>query len=578
MPRQPDLNDTSLVTDHFTPPHQQKTAKDKSSLAGTMIGGRYLVERELSRGGIGVVYLARDKPELMSRFVVVKVLLEDALRNEWIIQKFHQEIESLTRLDDPGVVGIFDAGILPDGTPYLVMQYVDGNSLRAEIKPGGMGFERVAGIIRQVGRALTVAHDNGIIHRDLKPENIMLRLTTSGEEQVKVIDFGIAKIKNSVIAPSTVTGIRVAGTFGYMSPEQLKAQSVAAASDVYSLGVIAYEMLTGIRPFNPETAFQLLEMQRGGVRALPKDLRPALSETAQGVILKALAFNTERRYQRAQEFSEALSRALFDKVDDSQGLKHKAVSNTSLDRNLPLPIAINQISTILDSPSHHELPGKLKKKKYLSLSIILLAAFLLGGAFLGSMAFWRRDKEALKTLERSLGYSLTVQKMDNKKPVGVEIESTGQELYGNGWKFRLNITPLQAGSLYLLNEGMGASGAKVYNVLFPTPETNTGKAQLLASQNLRTGWFFFDEHPGTEKLWLIWSEQPLATLDSIFQDAIEQGLVISNLNQMNTVRNLLAPYNSIKPQVEVNKVEKLTLLKGKGEVLIHLLEMEHNQY
>jgi len=267
-----------------------------------------VIEQKLGEGGMGAVYIARDKPELHSRRVVVKVLLEAALKNEYVIQKFQQEIESLTRLDDPGVVGIFDAGKLDDGTPYLVMQYVDGTNLRALIKPEGMDFHRAASIIKQVGNSVTAAHEAGILHRDLKPENIMLRRTATGE-LVKIIDFGIAKVRDSVAGPSTVTGMTV-GTIGYMSPEQLSAKTLTPASDVYALGTIAYEMLTGRKPFNPESVFQLLEMQRSGVRVKPTDLRPGLSEQTDDVILKALAFDPKNRFQQANEFTDELVKAL----------------------------------------------------------------------------------------------------------------------------------------------------------------------------------------------------------------------------------------------------------------------------
>lgn len=293
----------------------QNATPSHPDMAGRIVGGRYLIERELGRGGIGTVYLARDKPDLMSRPVVVKVLHEQSLKSEWVVRKFRQEVESLTRLDDPGIVGIIDAGSLPDGAPYLVMHFVEGVSLRKEIRPSGMGFERAADIVRQIGRTLTTAHEKGIIHRDLKPENVMLRPMTDGGVQVKVIDFGIAKVKNSLAGPSTITGAGVAGTIGYMSPEQLGAQKITPASDVYALGVLAYEMLTGIRPFNPETAFQLLEMQRGGVRVGPKDLRPAVPEAAQRAIFRALSYEPQDRYQQTREFGEALAHALSEAAD-----------------------------------------------------------------------------------------------------------------------------------------------------------------------------------------------------------------------------------------------------------------------
>ncbi len=312
MPLQNDSNaetDAETLVRNSSSTSNQKTTTSRAELIGMTLGGRYLIERELGRGGMGVVYLARDKPELHSRPVVVKVLLEAALKNEFIVSKFYQEIESLTRLDDPGVVGIFDAGQLDDGTPYLVMQYVEGTTLRAAIKPEGMELQQAATIMRQVGRSVAAAHDAGIFHRDLKPENIMLRATAKGDQQVKIIDFGIAKVKNSVAGPATATG-STAGTIAYMSPEQLSAKPLTPASDIYALGMIAYEMVTGRRPFNPESIYQLLEMQRAGIRVKPCDLRPALPEPAQQVILRALAFDSGDRFQRADEFGDQLAAAL----------------------------------------------------------------------------------------------------------------------------------------------------------------------------------------------------------------------------------------------------------------------------
>src|SRR5213078_2596723 len=218
----------------------------EGSILGSLIDGRYLIKQKLGHGGFGVVYLALDQ-KMVSRPVVVKVILEQGIGDEWSVRKFKQEIEALARVDHPSIVGIFDAGEMPDGKPYLVMQYVEGSSLRAAIKPEGMEFGRAANIIRQVGRALSAAHRKEIYHRDLKPENVMLRATSDGDEQVKVIDFGVAKVRNSVTSLSTGKE-RAVGTIAYMSPEQLSVCKLTAASDVYSFGVMAYEMLTGRRP------------------------------------------------------------------------------------------------------------------------------------------------------------------------------------------------------------------------------------------------------------------------------------------------------------------------------------------
>src|SRR5438105_2613480 len=267
------LNETSTVALNET------TLPQQSSLVGETLGERYVIESELGQGGVGAVYLARDH-KLHDKRVVIKILLDRSLQNSWVVQKFQQEKEALARVDHPGVVGILDTGELADGKPYLVMQYVDGVTLRSQIKPEGMSLDRSAEIIKQIGRALGAAHDRGIFHRDLKPENIMLQNFGAGEEQVKIIDFGIAKLKDSIVAPSTMTGA-TAGTVSYMAPEQLSGRPVSAATDIFAMGAIAYELATGRRPFNPETGFELLEMQRAGVRVKPSDLRPSLPGEAE---------------------------------------------------------------------------------------------------------------------------------------------------------------------------------------------------------------------------------------------------------------------------------------------------------
>ena len=188
------------------------------------------------------------------------------------------------------------------------MQYVEGVTLRSLIPNEGMDLGRVANIMRQVGQALNAAHDEGVWHHDLKPENIMLQ-TLGDQEHVKIIDFGIAKIKESQVPSSEPT--KVAGTLPYLAPEQLQG-TPSAASDIYVLGLIAYEMVTGRKPFNTKSENQLLAMQKEGVQVKPSVLQPNLPEEAQNIILKALSFNAGDRYVQPREFSDALARALVD--------------------------------------------------------------------------------------------------------------------------------------------------------------------------------------------------------------------------------------------------------------------------
>ncbi|HEX7315394.1 MAG TPA: protein kinase [Pyrinomonadaceae bacterium] len=277
----------------------------KTSLVATLVGGRYLVDQEIGAGGISTVYLARDF-QAFGRNVVVKVLQDTFQQDEYIVKKFRQEAEALSRVDHPNVVSIHGRGELEDGRPYIVLQYIKGQSLRDIIVPGGINLERAATIIRWVAHALTATHEAGVLHRDLKPENVMLQ-TFGEEERVVVIDFGIAQVKDSVIGHKTSLATAV-GTVSYMSPEQLSGDPLTPASDTFALGVIAYELITGEKPFKPSTAYQLLDEQRAGVAVPPKQLRPELHGPAQEAILRALSFDPAGRQTRTRDFGNDVYR------------------------------------------------------------------------------------------------------------------------------------------------------------------------------------------------------------------------------------------------------------------------------
>jgi len=217
--------------------------RDKAALEpGLVLNGRYCVEDALASGGQAIVYRATDR--LLSRPVVIKVLNAAGRQNEWLRSRLRQEMEALARIDHPGVVGILDTGELADGSPFLVIQYIDGMSLREVLRAGRVVPRRAAAILRQAGSALAAAHSLGICHRDLKPENIMLQRLGGGAESVKLIDFGIAKIERSGLQPGTTT-VMLAGTVRYMAPEQFEGDH-SPASDIYSLALVACEMLCGI--------------------------------------------------------------------------------------------------------------------------------------------------------------------------------------------------------------------------------------------------------------------------------------------------------------------------------------------
>ena len=179
--------------------------------------------------------------------------------------------------------------------------------------------------------------------------------------------------------------------------------------------------------------------------------------------------------------------------------------------------------------------------------------------------------------QRSLVYSLTVQKMRDDKPFQGQFESSGQEIFENGWKFRMNISSPQDGYLYLLNEGPTAGEAASYNILFPEPETNSGLARVAADQKLQTDWMRFDEHQGTEKFWIVWSASPVKELDAVSGTVNErQQGAVSDIDQARAVRDFLDRHPSPKPEVAKDSAKKQTIVRAKGDTLVSFVELEHH--
>jgi serine/threonine-protein kinase len=609
MPKDENPRDTSGPDEPAQTVMDPTRLPSSNELIGQILNGRYLIQNELKRGGMGVVYLALDQ-QLHSRPVVVKVLLDEAYQSEYVVQKFRQEVEALSRIDHPGIVGIIDAGELQNGRPFIVMQYVEGVTLRSVMSPEGMNLERTAELLKQIGRALAAAHNRGILHRDLKPDNIMLQNLGHGEEQVKIIDFGIAKVKDSVIAPSTSLNLSP-GTVAYMAPEQLNGRAITAATDIFALGAIAYEMVTGRKPFNPETGFELLQMQQTGVRVKPVDLRPSLPVKAQEVILKALSFNPVDRYTAPREFADSFAGAIADDLQPG-GIQQQAdfalpptqlsSEETPLAKAAPGPqpktlqVAFRAAQApgpsgapFAPGPSVDQLGlggraegSRRSKSKLVPLlaggGVLVIAVAVVATWFaLRSRTNEAKNPPAPSGAERLLSYGLTVQKMRSGRPYQDPFDSSGQEIFENGWKFRVRLTSPQAGYLYLLNEGPAAGGATTYNLLSATSSTDSNVPPVTANQKIETAWMVFDEHQGTEKFWIVWAAEAVPDLEAVkgVINAKDKG-EISDADQAKAVQRFLEKHSSEKPEAQKDATKKQTNLKEKGDVLVHLMELEHH--
>lgn len=528
------------------------------NLVGSTIDGHYLVESELGHGGMGKVYLARDL-SLHNRRVVIKVLLQASLGNAYVVRKFRQEVEALARIDHPGVVSVLGAGKLTDGKLYLVMQYVSGRTLRSEISSEGMDLERAALILQQIGAALEDVHEKRIFHRDLKPENIMLQVLKSAE-LVKVVDFGIAKVKDSVVAPSTANDMAV-GTVLYMSPEQLRGgERITAASDIYSMALIAYEMVTGRRPFNPASAPQLLEMHRAGVRVKPIDLRTNLSTEAQAIILRALSFAPEARYQSATEFGDSLARALVNDGDMVTRIRN------STDRSFE--------SIDNPRPSSNWTISSRGFRVAAAILFVLLSAGMLYGVYKYSQR--NEPPGVVSSPSHAFTYFLTVQKMRDGKPYQDPFLSIGDVIFETDYKFRLNIQSPDGGFLYLFNEGPPTPDGASFTIIYPTPATNDGSAAIKTNQLVSTNWNTFTEPAGTENFWIVWSTNPISELEAAKTETFKHPKGALMGQTLTTVKEFLSTKQSeVKTRSTRDKDKQMVTVRGTGDLLIKKVEFEH---
>jgi serine/threonine-protein kinase len=286
-------------------------------LIGKLLGETYQIIRVIGEGGMGRVYEARHL-RLKERRFAVKTLHSDLASNHEIVARFMREAESASSLSHPNVVDVFDVHHLPDGTPYFVGEFVEGEELATYVQRRGALEPRMAAAVgRQVCSALAAAHAHGIVHRDMKPENIMLLeassdAVASGEVaavNVKVLDFGISKAAGSERTHLTRTGI-IMGTPSYMSPEQARGRPVDLRADIYSTGAVLYFALTGKRPFDSDDPTSTISMVLTQDPPRPRSLDPRIPEALELIVQKAMAKEPRDRYQSMIELAKAL--ALFE--------------------------------------------------------------------------------------------------------------------------------------------------------------------------------------------------------------------------------------------------------------------------
>jgi serine/threonine protein kinase len=526
--------------------------------------GSYMIVSRLGAGGMGEVYLARDAR--LDRIVALKVLSEDVTLDKRRMQRFRQEARVASSLNQPNILTVFEFGEV-EGLNFLATEFIDGETLRNYIS--GKNQLRLGEILEisiQVLAALDAAHEAHIVHRDIKPENVMIR---SRDRVVKVLDFGLAKVSEkkgstsheeeseAATAVKTAPGI-IMGTINYMSPEQARGDAIDERTDIWSTGVMIYEMVAGALPFAGETTSHTI------VQILEKDPVP-LTRVAEApvelerIVLKAMAKSRDERYQTAKDMR---------------------IDLRSLKKRLDVEAEIQRTSSPTVVRATQETDLGSQKRRVLVIALIGMA-LVTAGIF--AVNIWRSQHNVpvatstAPAAERTLTYWITVQKYSNDKPYQEPFVLAGEINFEANYRIRVSVRSPQTGYLYIFNEGP-AAGQPEYNIVFPSPTANKGSSHVLADQLVQIpeeSWLKFDEQRGVEKLWLVFSEDAVPELESARQFASRQtGGAITDAAQNRAVQNFLTMNSANKPQSE--KGDSLTVVKSPGKLLVYPIRLEHH--
>lgn len=341
-------------------------------MASRILSGRYELLEKIGDGGMAVVYKGKDK--LLNRFVAVKILRPEFTKDATFVENFKRESQAAAGLSHPNIVGVYDVG-REGNINYIVMELIDGDTLNKIIeKEAPMDYRKVIDISKQVASALRIAHKNKIIHRDVKPHNIMV----TNDGVVKLADFGIARAVNDA---TLSTGSKIVGSVHYFSPEQARGNYVDERSDIYSLGIVMYEMLTGKVPFDGDNPVTVALKHINEEITPPRELEPSIPPALERCVMKATSKFQTNRYASAEELIQDLDNISFvtniaaDSIFESTEVVEK--------RNKRKKDLEKDIEEVVEA---RERDRKKKRRKIMA---IVAAVVLLLGAAGGGFAAWK---------------------------------------------------------------------------------------------------------------------------------------------------------------------------------------------
>jgi len=556
----------------------QSSSGSKTLAAGQRLGP-YLILEHLGTGGMGEVYLATDAR--LDRRIALKVLSRELAHDKRRMQRFQQEARMASALNQPNILTIFEFGEI-NSLNLLATEYIEGKTLRQYLRSHKLKLTEILDISIQILSALDAAHEAKIVHRDIKPENVMIR---SRDHVVKVLDFGIAKATESASSThasdlegdtqyKTAAGTLL-GTVNYMSPEQAQGFVVDERTDLWSTGVVIYEMVTGQMPFKGRTKSHILvEILENEPVSLSEASTFVVPDELTRIVDKALAKQLDERYQTAK-----------DMLIDLRKLRKQLDVEAEMRRSVgPALVAKSKTTTSIAGTPTVEARG-WQTSRSIKYVILLFAAIVVGGGIWFASKSRRvqntpSQTTAVPVTEQSLTYSITVQKYRNNKPFEEPFQLAKEMLFERDYQIRLNISGPKSGYLYILNEGPHEKGKPAeFVVLFPSPKSNAGSALINDNERIQipeNSWITFDQEKGTERVWLVFCQKAVADLEPIrsFVNNETKGL-ITDSSVRDRVQQFLRSHSTDKVSVEQNTEQRQTRITSTSDILVHAIDLEH---
>ncbi|HEX4946007.1 MAG TPA: protein kinase [Blastocatellia bacterium] len=555
------------------PEFDQEASTLIQSAPPTQTVSHYEIISLLGKGGMGEVYLASD--QLLGRKAALKILPARYTTNADLVHRFEREAKAASALNHPNILTVYEIGKTAD-SHFIATEFIAGENLRQRLKRAPLLLTEALDIALQTAAALNAAHEAGIIHRDIKPENIMLR----PDGYVKVLDFGLAKLTEGPRNPdesTTQTGM-IMGTPSYMSPEQARGQKVDARSDIWSFGVVLYELVCGARPFGDNTQADLL------VSILEREPTPLphhLPEGLRAIINRTLAKEPQQRYARTQELLEDL-KAVRRKVEFESELKLAAQSEPAEATTIRQSEEVATLKLTPEKETKIEATAPpdvaTPAPPRFPTRAITAGIALIGALGIGSWYIFKPQPAppppvappAAKS-KHELTWWLTVQRMFGGKLEGKPFASNGSHILTPGSKFKFNLTSPHNGYLYLLNQGPTTGDKISLNLLYPTAANNNLNAAVTAQQPIQTSNYELDPNTGDEQFWIVWATNPIKEVEAVktktvraeIQDAAASAAILQLLQQ-----------HATKSSVTTDEAQERTKVSG-DDIIVQLVKLKH---